>query len=281
MPAPTPASKLDETVSAMDRLLARLERTFLGRLAIERLTWILTVAMGATFVLVWRYPELWGMLALDPSLALRQPWRLVTNLFLPPTTSMFWVLFSLYFFWLTGTSLEQAWGAFKFNVFYFVGALGTTAAAFVLKQPVGNYWLNTTVYFAFATLYPDYVFYIFFILPIRAKWLALATAAYIGYFVILLGDTNTRVAVAVAFANYFLFFGGHLLALARGQRLVMRQAARRASFLTAPARSAASASRSCAICGAKQSEGADIRVCSCAKCGGKPRDLCLEHARSH
>jgi hypothetical protein len=38
--------------------------------------------------------------------------------------------------------------------------------------------------------------------------------------------------------------------------------------------------RTCAICGKKQSGGADIRVCSCEKCGG-PRNLCVEHARNH
>ena len=38
--------------------------------------------------------------------------------------------------------------------------------------------------------------------------------------------------------------------------------------------------RKCAICGASQQEGADIRVCSCAKCGG-PRELCLAHAKAH
>jgi membrane associated rhomboid family serine protease len=264
----------------MDRLLARLERTFLGRLAIERLTWILTIGMGATFVLVTLRPGLFGLLTLDPALALRQPWRLVTNLFLPPTTSMFWVLFSLYFFWLTGTSLEQAWGVFKFNVFYFVGAIGTTVAAFSLGQPVTNVWLNTSVLFAFATLFPDFTILLFFILPIRIKWLALATAVILGYQAIH-DSTAAHIAMAAAFANYFLFFGGHLLALARGQRSVIRQTARRASFLTDPARSVVIASRSCAICGAKQSDGADIRVCSCAKCGGKPRDLCLEHARNH
>ncbi|MCL2724688.1 MAG: rhomboid family intramembrane serine protease [Polyangiaceae bacterium] len=265
----------------MDRLLARLERTFLGRLAIEHLTWILVVGMGAAFILIYRRPEAAEVLQLDPSLVTRQPWRLVTYLFLPPSMSMLWVIFALYFFWITGSALEQTWGAFKFNVFYFIGALGTTIAAFLGGHAVGNFWLNTTVYFAFATLYPDFMISLFFIIPIRIKWLALVSAALIALSAIQ-GDNATRLAIAVAFANYFLFFGGHLLALARGQRLVLRQAARRAATSSGrPARAVTNAGRSCAICGAKQSEGADIRVCSCDKCGGKPRDLCLEHARHH
>jgi membrane associated rhomboid family serine protease len=264
----------------MDRLLARLERTFLGRLAIERLTLILVVGMGAAFVLLRLRPELYEMLQLNTSRLTREPWRLVTYLFLPPNMSLLLVGFALYIFWMMGSALEQTWGAFKFNVFYFVGVLGTTAAAFLTGQSEGNFWLNTTVFFAFATLFPDYTFYLFFILPVRVKWLALVSAGLLGLSA-LRGDNGTRLAIVVAFANYFLFFGGHLLALARGQRVLMRQAARRTSSRSAPPRGITAAERACAICGAKQSEGADIRVCSCDKCGGKTRDLCLEHARNH
>ena len=47
----------------------------------------------------------------------------------------------------------------------------------------------------------------------------------------------------------------------------------------------ARAGKTCAICGATEADGADIRVCSCEKCkaatGGAARELCLEHARNH
>jgi hypothetical protein len=95
-------------------------------------------------------------------------------------------------------------------------------------------------------------------------------------------DNGTRLAIGVAFANYLLFFGGHLYALARGQQLQFAQAARRTK-LRAPPREVErekADERACAICGKKQSDGADIRVCSCEKCGS-PRELCLEHARNH
>jgi len=265
----------------MDALLARLERTFLGRLAIERLTTYVVGGMAVMFVLLYMKPELYPQLTLDPYYALKQPWRFVTYFFLPTSRSLMWILFSLYWTWLVGTNLEHEWGAFKLNVYYILGALGTTAVAWLTGMPQANFWLNTSLFFAFATLFPNYEILLFFIVPIRVKWLALLMAGYIG-FSFFEGDLGVKAAIGIAFGNYFLFFAGHLVALARGQQLQMKQAARRSSMRQAEEDAAPpSGGRVCAICGATQEGGADIRVCSCEKCGGVPRELCLEHARNH
>lgn len=266
----------------MERLLARLERR-IGRFAIPNLTFWIVGGMALTFVLIYAKPEALGLLVLDKSLALRQPWRFVSYLFLPESFQLIWVIFSLYWTWLIGTNLESEWGSFKLNVYYLLGILGTTAAAWITGIPQTNIWLNTSLFFAFATIFPDYEILLFFIIPIRVKWLALLTAAGLAYFMVI-GDNGMRAAIAVALVNYGLFFGGHLLALARGQRLQMKQAVRRTSFRRdreERREETKSDDRTCAICGKRQSEGADIRVCSCEKCGGTPRDLCLEHARNH
>jgi membrane associated rhomboid family serine protease len=264
----------------MDRLLARLERTFVGRLAIERLTTFIVGGMAIAFILGQARPDFLGYLTLDPKLVASEPWRLVSYLFLPPTRSLIWSIFALYFTWLIGTNLEHEWGALKFNVYYLLGAVGTTAAALITGEAQGNFYLNLSLYFAFATLFPDYQILLFFILPIRIKWLAILAALGVGY-ALVTGDNATRAAIGVAFGNYLLFFAGHIVALLKGQRVQMRQAARRSVQRSATATAKkASSGRACAICGARQDDGADIRVCSCEKCGG-PRDLCLEHARNH
>jgi membrane associated rhomboid family serine protease len=225
-------------------------------------------------------PEFVRVLELDPAFALKQPWRFVTYLFIPPSWSLFWILISLYFTWLIGTNLESEWGPFKFNVYYLLGALGTTAAAWLTKEPQGNFWLNTSLFFAFATVFPNYQIYLFFFLPIRVKWLALLTFGYIAYAFFMSG-LGTKVAIAVALGNYLLFFAGHLLALARGTEKQMQRAVLGKSYRAPPTRvEQEKPSRACAICGASQADGADIRVCSCEKCGS-PRELCLDHARNH
>lgn len=263
----------------MDRLLARLERTFLGKLAIERLTTFIVGGMAITYVLCLARPEFELQLVLIPQLITTQPWRLVTFLFLPPQTSMIWVLFSLYFTWLIGSNLEHEWGPLKFNLFYLLGAIGTAAAGIITGTAQTNIYLNLSLFFAFATLFPDYEIRLFFILPVKIKWLGMLSAAFIVY-QFAVGEMSTRAAIIVVFANYLLFFAGHIAALVKGRRTLVRQAARRAEQRPQATEREADV-RACAICGAKQEDGADIRVCSCDKCGNVPRQLCLDHARSH
>jgi hypothetical protein len=105
-------------------------------------------------------------------------------------------------------------------------------------------------------------------------------AAYIVYEAFVAPTWSTRAAIVAALGNYFLFFSGHWLGVWKMRSVSVRQGARRAEFRSTDGGSTFG-QRVCAVCGAKESDGADIRVCSCDKCGGQPRTLCLEHARKH
>src|SRR5260221_14622260 len=106
--------------------------------------------------------------------------------------------------------------------------MGTTVAAFLTRGGVGNDFLNASCFLAFATLFPDYEFRLFLLIPVKVKWLALFTSLVYGY-VLVVGPWDARGAVMAAFANYLLFFGEHLVALWRSRNLKVRQAARRVS----------------------------------------------------
>jgi membrane associated rhomboid family serine protease len=259
----------------MDRLLARLER-HLGKYAIGNLTALIVAGMAAVFLLSLVRPDLVGLLTLDlDAVEHGQVWRLVTYLFLPRTFNAIGILFSLGFVWYVGSSLESHWGSFQFNVYYVIGMIGTTSAALLTGGEQGNYWLNVSLMLAFGTLFPNEEIWFFFI-GIPAKWLALADAGYMAY-KLAVGDWSQRAAIAAATCAYFLFFASTLVHLSRKRNLQVRQAARRAS-MGPPSKP--TIARVCAICGASQDDGADIRVCSCEKCGA-PRPLCLVHARNH
>src|SRR5580700_1127569 len=164
----------------MDRLLARLERT-IGRFAIPNLIVFVVGAMGVVWLLEQVRPGLEDRIDLDMSAVLHgEVWRLVTFLAIPPPWSPWWVLIGLYFAWWVGSSLEQHWGAFRFNVYYLTGAVATIASAVVVVGGT-NLFLNTSLFLAFATLFPDVSVLLMFILPIRVKWLGLASAAYLAY----------------------------------------------------------------------------------------------------
>jgi hypothetical protein len=260
----------------MDRLLARLERK-IGRFAIPNLMTFIVGGMAIVWILSLSKPEFRGKLVLDmDAVKSGEVWRLVTFLFLPSARSPIFVLISLYFTWWIGSSLEQHWGSFKLNVFYLVGTVGTIVAA-VIAGPQTNAWLNSSLFLAFATTFPDVTIYLFFLLPIRVKWLGIASAVLIGV-AFALGDWGVRASIAAAMANYLLFFGGHWWDVWKSRNLQVRQKARRATLESA---APVFGQRACAICGAREADGADIRVCSCEKCGGQARALCLEHARNH
>src|SRR4051794_18128817 len=154
----------------MDRLLARLEKR-LGKFAIVNLTSFIVGGMGIVFFLSLARPDYQSLLQLDlHKVREGQVWRLVTYLCLPHQAWMIWALFALYWTWLIGSNLENEWGPFKFNAFYVIGMLGTTAAAAISGHAEGNFWLNSSLFLAFATVFPNYQIMLFFVLPVKVKW---------------------------------------------------------------------------------------------------------------
>ncbi len=282
----------------MEHLLARLDRRF-GRFAIPNLIGFVVGGMAIVWVLSLAKPEFQERLSLDiQSVRQGEVWRLVTFLFIPPPSSPLWILINLYFTWWVGSSLEQNWGAFKFNAYYGIGALGTVVAA-VIAGPATNFWLDASLFLAFATVFPDVTILLFFIIPVRVKWLGIIAALGIAY-AAATGTWGTRGSIVASLANYLLFFGEHWYGVLRHRGVMARQKTRREE-MRASSRPGASAkpggsgvsdrngepaafvfgSRVCAICGAREADGVDIRVCSCEKCGAQQRALCLEHARNH
>lgn len=271
----------------MDRLLARLERSF-GKFGITGLPVVVVGGMAAAFVLGLLQPGFLHLLTLDPARVLghggaRFPelWRLVTYIFIPNSTSPLWVFFELWFTWMVLSNLEAAWGAFRLTAFYVVGMICTTVAAMAVGESAGNLWLSLSALLAFATLFPNYEIYIFFVIPLKMKWAALLSLG-LSVWGVIGADWGVWAAMIAGLANYILFCGGLLVDAARGRQREMKATARRAVIAEEKRSSVRpTGGRVCAICGAKEDDGADIRVCSCEKCGGTPRTLCLEHARNH
>jgi len=273
----------------MEQLLARLERRF-GRYAIHNLIAVVVGGMAIVWVLSLLKPEFQDRLSLDIR-AVRhgQVWRLVTFLFIPPPSSPMWVLINLYFTWWVGTSLEQRWGALKFNLYYLLGAVLTVIAA-VVAGPATNLWLDSSLFLAFATVFPDVTILLFFLIPVRVKWLGIVAALFMVYAAATEG-WGARGSIAAAVLNYAVFFSEHWFAALSHRGTLAKQKVRRESMRPSPAGPRAPGpipdgrpvfgQRTCAICGAREADGTDIRVCSCEKCGGQQRSLCLEHARNH
>lgn len=184
----------------------RLERRARG-FAIPNLMFFLSGAMLLVYILSLFFPALTGLLSLNRAALLRgQVWRLVTFLAIPPSSSPLWILFNLYFYCLLGRGLEQQWGIFRFNLYYLCGTIGAILAALITGYGT-NYYLNLSLFLAFAAFYPDYRITLFFLLPIKVKYLAILDAILIAVS-FFLGGWPDRIAIVLSLANIVLFFGG-------------------------------------------------------------------------
>lgn len=196
------------------RLLDRLDRKF-GRFAIDNLMLYIIIGMGAVFIAdTFIFPQLnfslYSAMVFDRALFLKgQVWRAVTFLLLPPDSSLIFIFFSLYFYWFIGSALESQWGSFKFNLFYFTGALCTVAMGFITGFAT-NYFLNLSLFLAFAIIYPNYELLLFFCIPIKAKWFALFDAFLLLRSFILSGWAG-KLALIIAVGNIILFFWGDIV----------------------------------------------------------------------
>jgi len=192
----------------------QLEKRF-GRFAIPGLIRVVVGFNALVFVLLQINPWFLTMIDLQPEAIMQgEVWRLFTYVFIPRTTSILWIVFALLFLWMMGEGVEAEWGAFKLNVFYLTGMLGCTVAAFFFGGTSMNFYLNFSLLFAFATLFPNYTIMLFLVLPVKVKWVA----GVMAFFVVadfVSGPISTKMAIAVSLANYFLFFGPRFLAEVR------------------------------------------------------------------
>ena len=161
-----------------------------GRFAIPNLTVYLLIGYVIGFGIVYLMPGVIGYLTLEPALILRgQVWRIISWVLIPPTTNLISLVFLVLLYYSLGTALERTWGSFRYNVYIFSGLLFTVLASFGLyaffyfvygmEVPlsavglISTNYITMSIFLAFAAIYPNMEVLLYFILPIKMKWMAL------------------------------------------------------------------------------------------------------------
>jgi len=201
-------------------------------------------------------------------------WRLLTFLVSPPDVHWVWFAFAVSCLFSLGGALAEEWGTLRFNLFILLGAVFTVSAALLTPNtPIGSGFIAGTIFLAFAYLNPNYVFHIYFILPVRAKYLALITLFFYTL-AFVSGGMATRLSVIAALGNCAVFLGPQLLADLRGGR---RQLAFRARRKAADREAAAAGPRHvCVVCG----KNSDTHPHEDFRYRADDRCYCSEHLRA-
>lgn len=277
--------------------LNKMERKF-GRYAIPNLTkyiilcyvigYVLYFLQNVTSVPVFAY------LVLSPMHVLHgQIWRLISWVLIPPSGLNLFTIIMLMFYYSLGTALEKTWGDFRYNVYIFSGILFTIIGAFLLyfiggpemslygAASISTYYINLSIFLAFAASYPNMQVLLYFVIPVKIKWMAYLDIAYLAYaFVSASGYSAwpVRMTILASLLNFIIFFFGtrnynHM----RPGEIHRRQQFKKAVH---PKMAPGVTKHKCAICGRTENDGEHLEFRFCSKCNGN-YEYCQDHLFTH
>ncbi|MGN0330658.1 MAG: rhomboid family intramembrane serine protease [Kineothrix sp.] len=284
----------------MNNFGSNLERKF-GRYAIKNISLVLIMCYAAGYLIYQVNPRFLLYLTLNPYEILRgQVWRIFTWIIVPPDMSnLLFVLLMLYFYYSIGTSLERVWGTWRYNIYLLSGMLFTVIGSFLLlgycylfqgdliayigavdyfgsiSMYFSTYYINMSIFLAFAATFPEAQVLLMFIIPVKVKWLGVI------YGIMLLaefwqGDVYSRFALAASLLNFVVFF----LTSRRRIHMSPRQVKRQQEFRREVKRSSSITKHKCAVCGRTEADSPELEFRFCSKCDGN-YEYCQDHLFTH
>lgn len=277
--------------------LNKMERK-IGKYAIPNLMIYLIAAYCIGFVIYTVNPNFMLMLTLSPYHILHgQVWRLITWILMPTDTRVFSLLIMALLYYQLGSALERSWGTFRFNVYIFGGMLFTVIGAFILygiyaaagtgsletislisSLTFTTNYINLTIFLAFAVMYPEMQLLLFFIIPVKMKWMAVVYAVLIAINLILT-SWGGRIAIIMSILNFLIFF----LSTRNYRRVSPKEIHRKQVFkaqMREPRRGSMVTKHKCAVCGRTELDDPNLEFRFCSKCDGN-YEYCQDHLFTH
>ena len=288
------------------KFLNKLEKKF-GKFAIKNLMYYIVLLCALGFAIMLFNPDLYyNWLSLNaPAILSGQIWRIFTYIIYPPSGSLITILISLYFYYTIGTLLERQWGTFRFNLYFFTGVLlHAIAAIFIylvwgMVLVMGTYYLNLSMFFAFAAMFPNMQVLFMWLIPIKMKWLALIDGIYFAVTIVagfmsdsisyemynrllefgIVANKAYAVMALVSLLN-FLIYASTFRSV---QRMSPKEVYRRKVYEQKVAQAQAMKDmprHKCAICGRTEKDVPDLEFRYCSKCEGN-YEYCQDHLFTH
>lgn len=312
------------------KILNRMQRKF-GKYAVKNLSTIVIALYVAGYIMEVAAPSVLDFCRLSPLLIFRggQWWRIFTWVFVPPTSLDIFTIIMLFFYYSIAKVLERTWGDFLFNVYIFGGMILTLIGALLL-YPVcmaigtqnallnlqavpyccSTYYINMSIFLAFALTYPDMQVLLYFFIPVKMKWMGWLYGAFLVYDFIRMPYWAGRVLMIISLLNFIIYF----LMTKDLRRLSPQEFRRRAEYRRktgqgsswggtsaggTPRQGSAGAGRSsgagrsraqkiypggahhrCTICGRTDVTNPELEFRYCSKCEGS-YEYCNDHLFTH
>ena len=252
-----------------------------------------------------------------------QVWRLVSWILVPEETSLIFVIIVLYFYYSIGRQLERTWGSFLFNVYFFSGFILTVIGAFLLYiyfQTFGagwatsmqtvlagtsgeelpalmggshfyayvasffnTYYINLSIFLAFAIMYPEMKVYLFFVIPIKVKFMGIVYVVFLAISIVLgfvQGGVSygilMLISVGASLLNTLLFF----IYTKKGRYKSPKEIKRQHDYKVKIKAAENQTHHKCAICGQTEESNPGMAFRYCSKCKGN-YEYCSEHLFTH
>lgn len=281
------------------KFLDKLERK-IGKYAINNLiTYILVIYFVGT-VINFIDPNIYGSyLMLDVEKVLQgQIWRLFTFSIQPVfSNNIFFLFFQFHLYYMIGNSLEDVWGAFKFNLYFFSGIILNILAIFLVyfitgdSYVLGLQYINRSMFFAFALIFPNVQFLLFFFIPVKVKYLAIFYAViYVVEIVqtFTFGFYHMGIAILISLGNFLIYFfntrnykqyNPKEIKRRRNFKKEIKQSSNRGKVISFNGRKTVTMHK-CTVCERTEADDEDLEFRFCSKCNGN-YEYCMEHLFTH
>jgi membrane associated rhomboid family serine protease len=141
----------------------------------------IVIANAVMFILTWMPigRPVMAYLALTPKLVLTRgyAWQMVTYMFLHAD---FWhITLNMFVIWMFGRTLEQIWGSTRFLKFYLACGLGGAVFSFLFAYNTAVIGASAAAYgilLAYAIMFPNQRLLLWFVIPVKARTLAIGLA---------------------------------------------------------------------------------------------------------
>ena len=275
----------------MENWINKLERK-IGKYAIPNLMYYIIILYAFGFALnLFAGDFYYQYLSLDAHAILHgQVWRLLTWILIPPSSLDIFTIIMLMFYYNIGTALERTWGTYRYNCYLFSGMLFTILGSFVLygifvALGAGNvsfgalfstYYVNMSIFLAFAATFPDMQVLLMFIIPVKVKYMGIIYGVYL-VLECLMGGLINWVVIGSSLLNFVVFF---LTSRRTIQRISPGQIKRRQEFKRQVHHTVKITRHKCAICGRTEESNPELEFRFCSKCNGN-YEYCQDHLFTH